>query len=121
MDTIRDALAEVTPEEGDEATGPARVRALFRRGRIVEIPRAPELRLALLRHLADRFEPGRDYREPEVNALLGEVHADHAALRRYLVDARLLERDDDGSTYRRVAAAPAADDAAGDAGDPNSR
>ena len=78
------------------------MRALFRRGRIVAIPRTPELRLSLLRHLAGRFEPGRTYREPEVNAVLREVHDDHAALRRYLVDEGLLVRSDDGASYRRA-------------------
>jgi hypothetical protein len=102
VDRIRDALEEVEPAEGRERAGPARVRALFRRGRLVEIPRAPETRLALLRHLAERFEPGRRYREREVNAVLHEVHDDHAALRRYLVDAGLLGRDDDGATYGRA-------------------
>ena len=101
VDAIRDALAELEPEEGDEASSPARVRALFRRGRIVEIPRAPELRAALLRHLAERFVVGETYGEPAVNAVLREVHDDHAALRRYLVDAGLLERTDDGAAYRR--------------------
>jgi hypothetical protein len=109
LDRIRAALDEVAPGEGAEAAGPARVRALFRRGRLVEIPRAPDLRLALLRHLAERFEPGRRYREPEVNALLREAHDDHAALRRSLVDAGLLGRDDDGATYWRVDDAGAAD------------
>ena len=78
------------------------MRALFRRGRIVAIPRTPELRLSLLRHLAGRFEPGRIYREPEVNAVLHEAHDDHVALRRYLVDEGLLVRSDDGATYRRA-------------------
>jgi len=100
LDRIRDAVDELAG--ADEADGPARVRALFSRGRLVEIPRAPELRLELLRHVAERFEPGRTYREPEVNALLREVHDDHAALRRYLVDARLLGRDDDGASYWRT-------------------
>jgi hypothetical protein len=78
------------------------VRALFRRGRIVAIPRTPELRLSLLRHLAGRFERGRTYREPEVNAVLHEAHDDHVALRRYLVDEGLLVRSADGATYRRA-------------------
>jgi hypothetical protein len=105
LDRNRDALEEVAPAAGDdEAAGPARVRALFRRGRLVDIPRAPELRQALLEHLAERFfDPGRTYTEPEVNALLREVHDDHAALRRYLVDSGLLRRDDAGRTYRRAA------------------
>jgi hypothetical protein len=101
LDRIRDAVDELAG--ADEPGGPGRLGALFSRGRLVEIPRAPELRLELLRHVAERFEPGRDYREPEVNALLREVHDDHAALRRYLVDARLLVRDDAGAAYRRPA------------------
>jgi hypothetical protein len=103
LDRIRDALDELAGADDDDASaGPRRVRALFSRGRLVEIPRAPELRLELLRHVAERFEPGRTYREPEVNALLREVHDDHAAMRRYLVDARLLVRDDAGASYRRA-------------------
>jgi hypothetical protein len=105
LDRIREALDELAGGDDDDAVaGPRRVRALFSRGRLVEIPRAPELRLELLRHLVERFEPGRSYREAEVNALLREVHDDHAALRRYLVDAGLLGRDDDGATYWRAGA-----------------
>jgi hypothetical protein len=99
LDRIRDAVDELAGAD-DDAAGPARVRALFSRGRLVEIPRSPELRLELLRHVAERFEPGRTYSEPEVNAVLREVHDDHAALRRYMVDARLLLRDDAGTSYR---------------------
>lgn len=104
VDRIREALEEVAGEGAGDApaAADARVRALFRRGRIVDIPRAPELRLALLRHLAGRFEPGRTYREREVNAVLHEAHDDHVALRRYLVDAGLLARSDDGAAYRRA-------------------
>jgi len=100
LDRIRAAVDELAG--ADEPGGPGRVGALFSRGRLVEIPRAPELRLELLRHLAERFfEPGRTYTEPEVNALLHEVHDDHAALRRHMVDAGLLQRDDAGTSYRR--------------------
>jgi hypothetical protein len=102
IDPIRAALEEVAPAGDEGEAADARVRALFRRGRIVAIPRTPELRLSLLRHLAGRFEPGRTYREPEVNAVLREVHDDHAALRRYLVDEGLLVRSDDGASYRRA-------------------
>jgi hypothetical protein len=108
LDRIRAAVDELAGTDDSAggagaAGGPARVRALFSRGRLVEVPRAPELRMELLRHLAERFEPGRAYAESEVNALLREVHDDHAALRRYLVDARLLVRDDAGTSYRRAA------------------
>jgi hypothetical protein len=101
LDRIRDAVDELAGAADEGGGGPARVRALFSRGRLVEIPRAPELRMELLRFLAERFEPGRAYTEHDVNALLREVHDDHAALRRYLVDAGLLVRDDAGTSYRR--------------------
>jgi len=102
IDAIRAALEEVAPAGDEGGAADARVRALFRRGRIVAIPRTPELWLSLLRHLAGRFERGRTYREPEVNAVLHEAHDDHVALRRYLVDEGLLVRSADGATYRRA-------------------
>jgi hypothetical protein len=46
----------------------------------------------LLDFLANRFEPGRRYRESEVNDLLGRLYPDYATLRRYLVDEQFLER-----------------------------
>ena len=76
--------------------------SILRDGRLREIPRKPALRAVVLEWLASLFEPGRTYTEPEVNAILKERHDDHAALRRYLVDASLLHRTDDGRTYHRA-------------------
>jgi len=63
-------------------------------GRLATIPAARAKRLAVLDWVAARFEPGRVYPEPEVNFLLGSLHPDYAALRRYLVDEEFLERRD---------------------------
>jgi hypothetical protein len=43
--------------------------------------------------LSQRFEPGERYSEARVNLILGQVHADTAALRRYLVDEEFLTRE----------------------------
>jgi len=51
-------------------------------------------------HLAGGFAPGHPYSEDEVNRILQSVHADHATLRRYLVDAGLLRRE--RGVYRRA-------------------
>ena len=51
----------------------------------------------LHRHL---FETERRYPEAEVNAVINQVHEDHATLRRLLVDYRLMERA--GGVYWRV-------------------
>lgn len=63
-------------------------------GRLTSIPVARVKRLVVLDYLAGRFEPGKVYPEREVNFVLGTVHADYAALRRYLVDEGLLDRRD---------------------------
>ena len=80
--------------------GPADLAPFFRDGRLETIPAAQGRRLALLSYIADRFSPGREYDEDEVNRVLQAVHADHASLRRYLVDAGLLTRT--RNTYRRA-------------------
>ncbi len=47
----------------------------------------------IIRWLARDFEPGVRYREKEVNEILKRHHPDFATLRRELVDARLLARE----------------------------
>ena len=81
------------------------VAAYFRRGRLSDVPRAPDQRRRVLVEIARRFDGDRAYSEPEVNAVLREVFDDHAALRRYMVDFGILERDARGTTYR-LAASP---------------
>ncbi len=92
------ARAEQAPPvafEGEE-TLPDEQREVLRNfmadGRLASVPVARSKRLILLDFLAGRFEPGRVYPEREVNLMLGTVHADYAALRRYLVDEGFLER-----------------------------
>ena len=57
-------------------------------------------RSAVLAYVAERFEPGRDYAEAEVNVMLARVQDDFATLRRYLIDAGLLRRE--RGRYRRA-------------------
>ena len=69
------------------------IRAFFRDGRLVSIPARQGKRLVILRELRERcFAEDRDYREKDVNMRLALVHPDVAALRRYLVDAKLMAR-----------------------------
>lgn len=85
----------VSPEDlGASPEAAAVLRGFMEDGRLVSIPTARAKRRVLLDFLATRFEPGRVYPERDVNALLQRFHADHAALRRYLVDEEFLERRD---------------------------
>lgn len=62
-------------------------------GRLVRMPARQGKKLVILRWLVERFEPGVSYPEPQVNAMLAQVDPDYAMLRRYLVDAGLMQRD----------------------------
>ena len=68
-------------------------------GRLKALPARAAQRGVVLEYLADRFEQGRDYTEPEVNELLASFYEDHVTVRRLLVDERLLERS--AGIYRR--------------------
>ena len=110
VDVLRDFAAALNPPEpvdpamlrnltADEADVAARY---FRGRRLIEIPLATAKRRAVMRRLVQEFEPGRRYTEKQVNLMLGLFHPDHAALRRYLVDEGLLERNPTEGTYWRI-------------------
>ena len=81
------------------------IRAFIRDDRLVSIPAKPRKRALLLVEVLDRcFPEDRDYEEKEVNMRLALLHPDVAALRRYLVDARLMTRT--SGIYRRATPAP---------------
>jgi hypothetical protein len=63
------------------------------------MPSAPAKREIVLDWLAGTFDIGRRYTEAEVNAALDGHAEDHVSLRRALVDAGMLDRDD--RTYWR--------------------
>jgi hypothetical protein len=94
-DAARAALARPTPGEHDALPVEARkvMSAFVSDGRLTSIPTSHAKRLIILDWLAQLFEPGRRYSEQAVNLALGQRHPDTAALRRYLVDEGLLDRD----------------------------
>jgi len=56
-------------------------------------------KIVILRRVAAQFEAGRQYTEPEVNAILQAIWADFATMRRYLVEYGYLERTKDCRAY----------------------
>lgn len=87
----RRSRASDRPEHPDPEVAKV-LRTFFSGGTVTQIPTVRRKRLVVLDRLAQAFEPGRRYRETEVNAVLARVHADVAALRRYLVDEGFLDR-----------------------------
>lgn len=68
-------------------------------GPLSEFPTKEKRKVAVLRHIAKRFESGRQYTEKEANAMLKEIYPDYVTIRRYLVEYGFLDRQKDGSLY----------------------
>jgi hypothetical protein len=84
----------------DKLTSDQVLRAFVRDRRIETMPARLSKRLPLLDVVAQAFEPGVRYPERAVDDFLRQLHSDHAALRRYLVDHEFLDRA--GGEYWRV-------------------
>ena len=70
-------------------------------GVVTRWPTKASEKTLILDHLASRFEPGRIYREREVNAILRAAHSfeDWALLRREMYDRGIFDRDARTGTY----------------------
>jgi hypothetical protein len=81
-----------SPDEGSAEVAKIR-RAYFEGDLLTTMPRPGRKRQLALELIVRHFEPGIRYTELEVNSILRQVWPqDVPALRRYLVDALLLER-----------------------------
>jgi hypothetical protein len=95
-----DALVAGLPITGLLRTAPE-LRRHFVHGRLVSHTVDHDVKLRLSPLLARLLPDDRAMTESEVNAILGQVHDDHAYLRRMLVDFGQLTRDG-ASNYRRA-------------------
>lgn len=77
-------------------------------GKITQLPQKQKVRCAVLKYLAEKFEPDHMYSEGEVNTICTQWHTfgDFFLLRRELVDHGFLCRERDGSRYWRGADSP---------------
>ncbi len=92
------------PSEGSKLSDEEKViRDFFVGPRLKQIPARRNKLLVVLRHLLQQFDPGRDYPEKEVNAMLRVAHGDVATLRRDLVDFGFMVRAN--GVYRVAASA----------------
>ncbi len=56
-------------------------------------------KIVILRRIAEEFQTGVQYTEPQVNDILREIWHDFVTLRRYLIEYGYMERTRDGSAY----------------------
>lgn len=83
----------------EAAASDPRLPAFTGGGRITTIPPRQSQRRQLLDVIAQAFEPGIRHPEHRVSQFPGEIHGDHAAFRRHLVDEQFPSRA--GGEYRR--------------------
>ena len=100
-DVVFMAQPELAVEVEQDAYREQVLGTFLRRGRLTQIPAQRKKRQIILEKLVEAFEPDRAYTEREVNQILVEFHDDVAALRRGLIEHRLMARG--GGIYRRVA------------------
>jgi len=67
--------------------------------KLIDIPAKQKRKYIVFVWIQRLFEPGKIYTENEINAILENVYFDYVSLRRSLIDYRLIERKNDGSSY----------------------
>jgi hypothetical protein len=85
-----------TNENNEKASADERSRTLehfFKQGRLVKWPSQLKKQQLVASELIKLFQPGVQYHERELDAILKEVYSyDHCTVRRALVDFKLLQR-----------------------------
>jgi hypothetical protein len=95
--TMVDERYAITEEERDEILKAHLGEGL--EGPLVRFPKKEKKKIAILTHIAAKFESGRRYTEREVNEILMALFHDHVTLRRYLIEYGFMDRERDGSQY----------------------
>lgn len=93
-------LATLVAEEKTEDASQKILQTFLEDNRIKEIPAKRQKRLVILQWLVNQFERGVRYPEAEMNSRLKQYHPDFAALRRYLIENGLMQRE--GGIYWRI-------------------
>ena len=68
-------------------------------GRLISIPARHGKRVAVLQRIASGLQAGTRYPEKALNDHIAQFHADTAAIRRYMIEQGILERDNATSSY----------------------
>lgn len=95
--TMVDERYAITEEENEKILGKYFNKGL--EGPLSTFPIKEKRKIAILKHIAKRFELNRKYTEKEVNEILKEIYPDYVTIRRYLIEYGFMDRKNDGSLY----------------------
>ena len=70
-------------------------------GRLLSVPARHSKRIAVLKRIAEGLDPAMKYPEKQLNEYIATFHPDTAAIRRYMIELQILQRDTT-STYWRT-------------------
>ena len=89
----RENLATLVDDTSENVWEQKVLQTFLEDDRIKELPSRHKKRLVVLKWLANQFEVGARYSEPEISGRLEHYNPDYASLRRYLIDYGLMERE----------------------------
>jgi hypothetical protein len=71
-------------------------------GSLISIPAKSVKRIAVLHHIARDLCPGAKYPEKDLNLIIAKYHDDTAAIRRYMIEYGILDRDNESVYWLRL-------------------
>jgi len=71
-------------------------------GTLISIPAKSVKRIAVLHHIARDLSPGIKYPEKDLNLIIAKYHDDTAAIRRYMIEYGILDRNSESVYWLRV-------------------
>ena len=75
----------------------------FKEGKLMTIPKKEKNKISVLQLVLQMLkEKSLEFTEKELNEAIKEIYPDYSLIRRYLVDYKLLERDNYGRMYKIV-------------------
>jgi hypothetical protein len=69
---------------------------------LISIPAKSVKRIAVLQHIASDLSPDTKYPEKDLNIIIAKYHDDTAAIRRYMIEYGILERDGESVYWLRL-------------------
>lgn len=95
-DHLASLVEGVAPDDPEQKV----LQQFVENGRLKSIPSRQQKRRTVLRWLVNHFDADARYTEAEISKQLEAYHPDYAALRRYLVEERFMQRE--GGIYWRT-------------------
>lgn len=93
-------LAELVPADSENRWEQKVLHTFVENGRITQLPARRKKQLVIMNWVVEHFEYNVHYLEAELNERLKQLNPDFASLRRYLIDHKLMAREN--NIYWRI-------------------